>query len=73
MYLSLCPLTSLPPTADLEDTELAGRNSTAAEVYGYPMGTWNVSLIFDFSALFLGYADFNEDISAWDTSSATTM
>jgi surface protein len=55
--------------------------------YGLPMGTWCVSGIQDFSWLFTGLnsrsgisnslhptrGSFNEDISAWDVSSATDM
>lgn len=58
-----------------------GPNSTVAVLYGHPIGSWNVSQIRDFSRLFeadnqgrnpdLNY--FNEDISEWDTGSATTM
>jgi hypothetical protein len=63
-------------------------NSTDSEVtrsYGWPIGVWDVSQIEDFSYLFsaddsvfperfnLAAANFNEDISGWELSSATTM
>jgi surface protein len=63
-------------------------NSTGtavARTYGWPIGIWDVSKIQDFSYLFSAYksffserlnpaaASFNEDISGWRVSSATTM
>ena len=59
-----------------------GPNSTVAALYGHPIGSWNVSQIQDFSRLFEAdnnqgrnpdLRNFNEDISEWDTGSATTM
>jgi surface protein len=61
--------------------------SDVASNYGHPIGNWCVSNIEDFSYLFnadnlfvpdgarlnLAAADFNEDISRWDVSNATTM
>jgi len=39
--------------------------------YGYPMGTWDVSLVTDFSSLFkLDMNPFHEDLSNWDLSAA---
>lgn len=57
-------------------------NSPASSVfqeYGFPIGSWNVSLVTDFSSVFDGDVrnslarEFNDDISEWDTSVATTM
>jgi surface protein len=66
-----------------------GNEAELSATYGLPMGTWCVSRIQDFSFMFTGYIErnvqlsnnvinptralFNEDISAWDVSSATTM
>jgi hypothetical protein len=60
--------------------------SRVASIYGFPIGSWCVSNIQDFSYLFSldddrdktrhpihAAADFNEDISRWDVSNATTM
>lgn len=63
--------------------------SSVAFRYGYPIGTWDVSKISDFSRAFDPYRTFdirncaecastqssffNEDLSGWDTSSATTF
>lgn len=53
--------------------------SAVAVRYGYPIGTWDVSRIQDFAALFStattnGTAqEFNEDLSGWDTSQAVTL
>jgi surface protein len=49
-----------------------------AETYGWPIGAWDVSGISDFSDLFSAEriplaSDFNQDLSGWDTSSATNM
>jgi surface protein len=62
------------------------RGSLVASIHGFPIGNWCVSKIQDFSYLFssaddsdnpersnLAAADFNEDISGWDVSNATTM
>ena len=56
-------------------------NSNTSEValkYGYPIGSWNVSQILDFSRMFDAErnpltATFSEDLSYWDTSSAQSM
>lgn len=54
----------------------------AAQIYGWPIGSWNVSAVTDFGELFDAHpqggrnaraAEFNEDISSWDMSSATNM
>jgi Mycoplasma protein of unknown function, DUF285 len=52
--------------------------SGVALKYGYPIGTWNVSQIVDFSSTF-DYdrnplvSKFTEDLNGWDTSSAESM
>jgi surface protein len=63
----------------------SGKNTLVARTYGWPIGVWDVSKIQDFSYLFSAddfddperfnpaAAAFNEDISGWDVSSATTM
>jgi surface protein len=54
-------------------------DSTAATVYGYPIGSWDVSRISNFSQVFDGSARnsaigmFDEDLSNWDVSAASTM
>ena len=50
------------------DTEKIGRT------YGWPIGKWDVSKLEDFSHVFYDRCStFNEDISEWSTSRATTM
>ena len=44
----------------------------AIKKYGI-IGTWNTYLINDMSNLFIGYEDFDEDISNWDVSNVTNM
>jgi surface protein len=60
-------------------------DSVAARTYGWPIGIWDVSKVQDFSYLFSAdesifserfnpaAANFNEDITGWNTSSAITM
>jgi surface protein len=73
---------------DAVDKFMEGSNEAElSATYGLPMGTWKVSGIQNFSFMFTGLIErnlgssainltrvnFNEDISAWDVSSATTM
>jgi surface protein len=44
-----------------------------AALHGWPIGKWDVSNITDFSNIFCGIEDFNEDTSKWNTGKATTM
>lgn len=83
------PFTSTNELYDAVDNYLAARdkaNSLVSKVYGYPIGSWDVSRITDFSrvfspnrqfafdANFINWTfSFNEDISDWDVSSAVTM
>jgi hypothetical protein len=74
--------------SDLLDDDYLADNSTGSAVastYGSPIGVWDVSKIQGFSNLFSAdesflsehfnsaAANFNEDISGWEVSSATTM
>ena len=57
-------------------SDYLGDNSPDTEVakaYGWPIGTWCVSDVTDFSDIFMNAVDFNEDLSQWDTSRAPTM
>jgi len=58
-----------------ETTSRGRRNTEAARKYGYPMATWCVDRLDDFSYVFMG-AEFNgrsESLGSWDTSNAVTM
>jgi len=44
-----------------------------ATTYGYPINTWDVSMLKDLSTIFSHQRDFNEDISGWNVSNATSM
>ncbi|GAX13791.1 hypothetical protein FisN_30Lh085 [Fistulifera solaris] len=51
---------------------------TVSQVYGWPIGKWNVSAVTNFTALFSvdrnpNARSFNADLSSWDVSHATTM
>lgn len=57
------------------DQDCATTNDCAiGSGYGYPIGSWCVTLVNDMSGLFydgnldIFYSNFNEDISSWDTS-----
>eukprot|EP00977_Amphora_coffeiformis_P007768 scaffold1697_cov180-Amphora_coffeaeformis.AAC.4 len=50
-----------------------GVNSSAAFEFGYPIGSWNVSQVLDFSFAFSQQESFNEDLSLWDTSNALNV
>ncbi|CAB9520222.1 (LipO)protein [Seminavis robusta] len=47
--------------------------TSIAKIYGWPIGSWCVDQVTDFSQLFAGLHDFNEDIGGWDVRRATTM
>lgn len=49
-----------------------------SEIYGYPIGSWDVSLVTDFSNIFdslrnSAVSTFDADLSDWNTSSAEFM
>lgn len=44
-----------------------------ASTYGYPIGKWDVSQMTSLAGLFVGYAEFKEDLSQWDTSNVRIM
>jgi surface protein len=51
---------------------------TVSQVYGWPIGKWNVSAVTNFTALFSvdrnpNARSFNADLSSWDVSNATTL
>ncbi|CAJ1930739.1 unnamed protein product [Cylindrotheca closterium] len=48
-------------------------DTNVATRYGWPIGSWCVSNVTDFSRLFLNATEFNEDLSGWDTSRALIM
>ena len=55
-----------------------GTSSHAVQQYGYPIGSWDVSHVTNFSYTFaiernIKAGDFNEDIGQWNTSSAVSM
>ena len=53
--------------------ECAGTSCSTDARFQGRIGTWDVSGVGDMKALFYTYGQFNQDISAWDTSSVTTM
>jgi hypothetical protein len=63
-YYSLHSAKTVVPSADLE---------WVASTYGYVINKWDVSHVVDFSCLFEGLFDFNEDISLWDVGCAEDM
>jgi hypothetical protein len=44
-----------------------------AEKYGWPMGVWCVDAIQDFSNVFTTMRTFNDDLSGWNMSAATSL
>ena len=44
-----------------------------AQIYGYPMNSWNVEKVIDMSELFKDTTTFNEDISGWNISNVIMM
>jgi surface protein len=53
-------------------------STVAAQMYGFPIGKWDVSHILDFSSMFSAESNwaakqFNEDLSLWNVSSAQRM
>jgi surface protein len=62
----------------IDDYIMNGRASDVVQKYGYPIGSWDVSQVTDFSYAFANernsqVIDFNEDIGQWNTSSAVSM
>lgn len=51
----------------------ASRYTAVASTYGYPIGKWNTSQLFDFRYAFFNDYSFTDDISEWDTSNAISM
>lgn len=47
--------------------------SAVAEKYGWPIGAWCVDKIRDFSNVFTTRRTFNEDVSRWNMSQATSL
>lgn len=50
-----------------------GPDTIVARTYGWPIGTWQVGGITDFSFLFADASRFNEPLNRWDMSSAQTL
>lgn len=50
-----------------------GPESATAKKYGWPIGVWCVDKIHDFSNVFTTMRTFNEDVSRWNMSSATSL
>lgn len=48
-------------------------NSDAAMRYGFPIGTWCVDNVEDFSFAFQGFTEFDESLENWNTESAVDM
>ena len=46
--------------------------TSATETFG-DISTWKTALVTDMASLFEGASDFNDNISAWDTSAVTSM
>lgn len=63
----------LAAAVDLYIATGGSASSVAADVYGHPIGSWCVSELDDFSFVFSGQSDFNEDLSGWNTSRAITL
>jgi surface protein len=77
--LSFQTTQELYDAVDIYTAATDSTNSTAAVTYGYPIGSWDVSQITDFSQVFdslnrnSAVGIFDEDVSGWDVSAATTM
>ena len=52
----------------------AGTTNTSnlSKTYGYPISDWCVNKVEDFSYIFFNLSKFNEPLTKWDTSNATT-
>jgi surface protein len=78
---SPCVFTSTHELYYAVDEYLAAEHpetTIVATTYGFPIGTWDVSRLNDFSQVFdsnrnSAAAAFNEELNQWDMSSATTM
>ena len=61
----------------VRDYERGGGNGKYKDGSAYAhcglIGTWDVSAVSSMSYVFMGYDEFNEDISGWDVSNVTSM
>jgi hypothetical protein len=81
--LALLPLASAQNTCFTNGTELRDavtqylnnplEGTPITDKYGYPIASWCVGQVTDFTDLFVNAVTFNEDISKWDMSNATTI
>ena len=78
--IGIRPITSAQELRSAVDVYLSNSrsDSVAAKMYGWPIGTWDVSQVEDFSGLFSLHRNhqvgkFNENIGDWDVSRATDM
>ena len=76
----LMPIETREELLDAIDSYLADDSPTSnvSLVYGYPIGTWNVSVVTNFSSIFSAERNplaslFDEALSGWDTTSAVSM
>ena len=58
--------------------EDGSENTYVAQTFGYPIGSWCVSKLTDFTETFStlrnpSMVDFDEDVSRWNTSNAEFM
>ena len=73
LYLSP-PVTIFTNFADLRNAaQEYNDNPTSPEIIHGPIGDWNVAALDIMDKLFKDLANFNADISNWDTSSVTSM
>lgn len=77
---TLLPISSILELLNATDAYLEDRSPTSdvALMYGHPIGSWNVSLVTNFSSIFNAERNplastFDDDLSGWDTSAAESM
>ena len=72
-YLAFTNRQELVTAVDAYYAEPESNETLVAEVYGWPIATWNVSQVANFTYVFKDKSLFDESLHGWDMSGAKTV